>query len=346
MSGAFRFFLSILVVLAHLTEGISQLSHYGVFAVFGFYIISGYLITLILNKTYSFNFFQFSANRFLRLFPIYYLASALTIFVFYLIPDRSDFHSIWPESFTSIDKLSNLLIFPFAFYQETFRIVPPSWSVAVELVCYFMLWAFVARSRPIALVTFLVTILYHTISYLHGDTWDARYAPFYAALLPFSIGSLIHFYRDSIDRLASEKWKQLLSILSIAWLTNSILCGNNGGLGAQGFDKYYYLNLVFLSAICALITNSAADIKIKRAGKILGDLAYPIFLTHWIVAFAISHLINERRGIELFLISLPAIIALSYATAKLAEIFIEPIRDLVRPKANSAPSQEAKESPA
>ncbi|WP_448681068.1 acyltransferase family protein [Pseudomonas nicosulfuronedens] len=346
MSGIFRFILSLLVVMAHLTEGIYRLSHYGVFAVFGFYVISGYLITLILNKTYSFKLAPFSVNRFLRLFPIYYLVAAITLVIFRIIPGSHIFHPIWPESASMADKLANVLIFPFAFYEESFRVVPPTWSVAVELVCYFMLWAVIARSKLIATATCLAAVAYHAYSFAIGETWDVRYAPFYAAVLPFSLGALIHFHRKMLDNLLANKWKPILSTLAALWLLNAILCGENGGLGAQGFDKFFYINLLALTAICALITNSQIDARMKIAGKKLGDLAYPIFLTHWVVGFVMSKFIGESRGLELFFVSTPAIIALSYFLVKLADSIIEPIRDSVRPKGTRAEARGRSESPA
>lgn len=43
MLGILRFVLAAFVVISHLTEGIQFFSHWGVFAVFGFYLVSGYL---------------------------------------------------------------------------------------------------------------------------------------------------------------------------------------------------------------------------------------------------------------------------------------------------------------
>ena len=69
MLGIIRFLLASCVVAFHLT---GKLPFLGQFAVNFFYIISGFLITLILNKTYKFNVISFSANRFLRLYPTYF----------------------------------------------------------------------------------------------------------------------------------------------------------------------------------------------------------------------------------------------------------------------------------
>jgi len=52
--GAYRLLLAYCVVIEHVPDGYRALSHTGVFAVEGFYVLSGFLITKILNETYSF----------------------------------------------------------------------------------------------------------------------------------------------------------------------------------------------------------------------------------------------------------------------------------------------------
>lgn len=93
MLGMLRFFLAISVVATHLSEGRLFFHYWGAFAVFGFYLISGYLITRVLNDTYKFDFYTFASNRFLRLFPIYYFVAALTLAVILLVPGAKEYHS-------------------------------------------------------------------------------------------------------------------------------------------------------------------------------------------------------------------------------------------------------------
>ena len=71
MLEVYRFVLALFVVQAHIpwSGGSGPLSQH---AVFSFYVLSGFLMTLILNETYGFgagNCARFWANRMLRLYP-------------------------------------------------------------------------------------------------------------------------------------------------------------------------------------------------------------------------------------------------------------------------------------
>lgn len=67
--GTLRFVLAMCVVFFHLTYPLTR--HLGVLAVNFFYVVSGFLITFVLNESYRFQFGSFAVNRYLRLFPAY-----------------------------------------------------------------------------------------------------------------------------------------------------------------------------------------------------------------------------------------------------------------------------------
>ncbi|WP_395602442.1 acyltransferase family protein [Pseudomonas sp. A1230] len=332
MFGTLRFILAIFVVVAHLTETVKSVSHLGVFAVFGFYIVSGYLMTAVLNKTYKFDFKSFALNRFLRLFPVYYLVVFVTLIAFYLLPNAEAFHVVWYARDRLQDIAGNIAIFPFEFYDAYFRIVPPAWSVAVELVCYFLLWLFIARSKRTALISVGSAATYHVASLALGQEWSARYFPFYAAILPFSIGACIYYFNDKISSFPTSVIRQFFFTSTTLWIINLIVSGQVSGLGGEHFNLFFYTNLLLLVFMVAPLTTSAFDGQLKRSGKILGDLAYPVFLTHWVVAFIISSLFldGQHRGWSLFAASVLPVILISYAISRTADNLVEPMRDSVR----------------
>ena len=54
-------------------------AHFGFYAVRGFFVISGLMMTAALNEVYGFDGVRFWTNRALRLLPPYYLVCALTL---------------------------------------------------------------------------------------------------------------------------------------------------------------------------------------------------------------------------------------------------------------------------
>lgn len=332
MLGSLRLFLALSVVIAHLTDDVRFFSHWGVFAVFGFYLISGYLITTILHETYSFQFSKFAINRFLRLFPIYYILAIATAFIINLSGGASTFHPAWSIQTRWEDIFGNIFIIPFEFYDSSFRLIPPTWSVAVELVNYFLLWLIVARNRSLAVLTFLIATTYHIGSFMSGADWGRRYYPAYAALMPFSMGALIYFFRSTTSNPISRFGSPVTAISCAAWLINLALCGLTGGAGSKFFNFFFFANLgLFATFLYAALNSPSKSLKIKW-DKELGDLAYPVFLTHWIVGYVMSQyfLNGQRRGMTLFIASLIPIILVSYVLSKIADRLIEPLRSKVR----------------
>jgi peptidoglycan/LPS O-acetylase OafA/YrhL len=310
-----RFCLAWFVVAFHLT-GIEL----GKLAVYGFYLISGFLMTLILNETYLFQFKAFFINRVLRLFPIYYLVSILTIFVFSIFSNYVSYHLAWSSQIGAKEIVANFLIAPIELLPKhenmssaIFRIVPTSWSVAVELVCYFLLWLIVARNKWSACITLVAAIAYQIIvADLH---WGYRYFPVFAAMLPFSIGAAGYFiYKSFPKKYAHETLIISLTLWLIA-ITSDLAVA-------------WYLNLIAL--LLFMIASTHLDVSypnIKRIGKYLGELSYPIFLCHWVVGFVMSELLHRK---DVFYVSIIPILALSYLLSVLANGFIEPYRDKVR----------------
>ena len=338
--GHLRFFLSILVVFSHLAGlagSVGYLLHLGIFAVFGFYLLSGFLITRILNETYSFNFYQFALNRFLRIYPVYYVVAFASLLIVVLSPSSASFHPAWHVRHGVMDLLGNVLIFPFEFYAAQFRLSPSTWSVAVELIGYFLIWLAIGRSKRIALLICFLSALYHLVSACSGQDWSNRYFPTYAAVLPFSLGSAIYFFRSSISTIPQSVLRTGTILSLCLWIGNMILCASFSSLGGQSFDAYFYVNLILLLALVSFLSSTTFSSEFHQQGKMLGDLAYPIFLTHWIVGFVMSRLVfgDEKYGsvgFSLLAASLPPILLISIFLARVAEVVVEPLRNRVRGK--------------
>lgn len=344
MFGIFRFILSIFVVLNHLTP-IPEHTFFnkiGVYAVYGFFVLSGYLMTYILNHTYGKTIQgvgRYLINRFLRIYPTYYITVLLAVLCIASVgPDvAATYHGnlIYPESIR--DYLSNLLIFgliPLGLFPNSSRLVPPAWALDVELSFYIFIALFLGRNkrnatRGLVFSILLIPIL-QILQYLIPLSWT--YTFWGSALLPFSIGCCIYYYQDDFDYIKEIATHQIKSIivlvsLSILFILNyAIALSTNIVVNTIS----WYLNTVLMALIIIFLTyipkgKSTAN----ELDKYLGSLSYPIYLIHWHCGLLVSHFIfadKVSRGYQLLLLSLPLILSISHLLAIFLDRSIEKFR--------------------
>ncbi|WP_413733154.1 acyltransferase family protein [Sodalis sp. RH20] len=355
MLGIIRFFLASSVILFHLSAKFPDL---GLYAVNCFYVISGYLITLILNRTYKFEFAPFALNRFLRLFPTYWFASITSIVIIYFANNPTTFHPSYGLHFSFKEIISNIFMIPWAFVSDNiiispfqtfttpeflnfngymFRAVTSSWSVAVEIVCYFFLWLFVAKGPKRACLIIIVSSMYHWYSLHHNESTIATYSPFLAAMLPFSIGSLGYFISAFIEKIRPNIGKEFrhqiayLLIFIAAFLINWLIGWLEGKTLASLY--YYFNNVIALFAVISLHATKLPD-RFKNSGKFFGDMSYPIFLCQFffgLVAWSILGEPEKTRGWYIFFIGYSFSLLFGYISILLIDRPISKIRDKIRP---------------
>jgi peptidoglycan/LPS O-acetylase OafA/YrhL len=301
--GLLRFFLASCVVSFHLTERIPSI---GILAVNFFYVISGYLITMILNETYRFSASNFFANRFLRIYPAHYAVSLLSLLFFWGLPGAHSFHAVWGVPQWQ-DWVGNLLIFPWTVISPRFRIDPTTWSIAIELCCYFWLWLIVSRRPWIAVATIAIAILWQIRQFHFGVAAPMHYGPVSAAILPFSMGAASYFMacKMSINRLKRSASVSMQLAILLAVIVVFML---NWHLAAMYdpspfFGTFYYLNTVLACVAVVAFHGLRVDGAMGRVSSWCGDLSYPVFLSQWIAGFIAWHLMGTSapmRGWAIF----------------------------------------------
>ncbi len=355
MLGPLRFFLASCVIACHLTQLLPNL---GGLSLNFFYLISGYLITLVLNETYKFDFIRFTTNRFLRLYPTFY---ALTILALYLhiftigATGLSSFHMSWSGELQKWDFWGNALLFPWAiladnlvvvtpvnsfFYSDVlrYRLIPSAWSVGVEIICYGILWLFTARNLTLASVSFIAASLWHFWVFYSGTDIRLNYSPISAAMLPFSMGSIAYYLREKVKVSLPNSNIQQLTILIFIICAFSI----NWYISLNSHDllktPYYYLNNIIAFFAVFILHKSKPSNNLNYWCKWVGDLSYPMFLAHYLGAYIGWHILGTptyNRGIAIFIIGYFISIALSILVVLIVDKPINKIRDLVRPASST-----------
>src|ERR1700739_19998 len=132
MFGALRLLLAFLVVFSHLV-GSRYLQHFGFYALRGFYVLSGFLMTAGLNEIYRFDWRRFWASRLLRLLPLYYLVCLLTLIAVLWKPNEAAAYiGQWRGDLLWRDAITNLIMLPLLHPEPHYRLLPTTWSLAVE----------------------------------------------------------------------------------------------------------------------------------------------------------------------------------------------------------------------
>jgi peptidoglycan/LPS O-acetylase OafA/YrhL len=282
MLDVYRFILALCVLQAHLLAfGSGWLAWQ---AVFSFYVLSGFLMTLILNQDYGFEwsgFIRFVANRALRLLPIYYIVIGLTALYLMLVGPLDQINGAITLPQTTLDWVRNFSLLGLTGFAHNaeHRLAPTAWSLTVECVCYGLLAIYFAKSRARLLVMLAIGVAITAVQIISAfDQPDYAFRGHYrviqAGIIPFALGGLAYFLRQS-------------PLFAFSPGKVTVLCGlllaNFVGVYFSEFHRY-----VSAFYIVAVLNMALVPMLFSRAGtswwqKTLGGMAYPIFLSHWVI---------------------------------------------------------------
>lgn len=200
MFGTYRFILSFFVLLHHI--GYSKLMLIGVFAVEGFFILSGYHIALAYSINYSNRnkgTLRFYANRFLRIYPPYITVLSIALFIMFLLKNVAG-KNIFP--FTAFDILMNYLLvgLNYANAWNVHTVTTVYMILAVEVQFYFIFplifaWFVQKRAGLLAIVSIIWCLLVFFIN-------DRSFGYVYMSLLPqlfvFLLGINLYFNKSKL----------------------------------------------------------------------------------------------------------------------------------------------------
>ena len=182
----FRLFLAWSVLAFH--SNIFAIPFAGPIAVWCFFLISGFLVSNILYGCYAGRPGAFLQNRFLRIYPTYWAALAIGFIILAYDPiGYGEFvlDANIPLSYESF--INNLFIFGIL-PNASQTVVPPAWSLAIELHWYLLLFAGSFLSKKVVIAFLLANLLipFLIIFMWNGNIYGA------GAGFAFALGALAY----------------------------------------------------------------------------------------------------------------------------------------------------------
>lgn len=281
------------------------LGHYGVHL---FFLISGFVILMTAEKTNNISEFAFS--RFSRLFPAYWVAIAVTVVVYFVLPVPGGLDT----RHIVMRAIANLIMVENWFNIGTLDGV--YWTLQVEMLFYIVL-AILIRLHSVdkALPVMTSIVIWSLVDHLviPRDVW-----PFYQAIrrlafidvaFLFTLGILI--YR--LQRQTFNRRHALVVFLCLASPATANYFPNNP------------ISDTGISALLAVILYLASKEKIKALAwkplLFLGAISYSLYLIHHSLGQALLYY-ADRRGLDANA-ALAAVLVICTVLAYLMRVFVE-----------------------
>jgi peptidoglycan/LPS O-acetylase OafA/YrhL len=260
-------------------------------AVFGFYTLSGYLMTRVLHERYGFEWSgtaAFLANRVLRLWPAYLVVVLGTWLVLCFYPLNNFFFSFFlPRTLFETTTLLGILgqvSFDFLYLIPLPRLAPTSWSLSIEVFCYCLLAFYFAKTPKRLIVLALIGVAgilsssgycsVHPSPSYAAYCFQNRYGVLQAGFIPFAAGGLAYFYRPAMRSWLFRHWRWGLAAL----------LGCEALVALSLFASVTIGPFLGIAAMLALIVWDGGDRRPSPTLDFIGRASYHLFIAHMSIA--------------------------------------------------------------
>lgn len=316
--GIIRLLLAIAVIITHSETLFGLHMTGGRIAVQAFYIVSGFYMALVLEEKYlkiQNGYRLFISNRFLRLYPAYWVVLLFTVgvsiagglivgdyFKLSLYLQQNNLHwssyaylavsnaGIFGQDlalFTGFDS-SGVLHLMKNFRDSDprvheFLLIPQAWTISIELMFYLIAPFLVKLKSRMLFVLAVIAIALRIIAAMQGfdhDPWTHRFFPF--ELLFFIAGILSWRFYKKI-----ELWSSLRTAGLVGMILFPVMILFFRQLSFTGFDWIFYALLTLaLPGIFQITKNNKLD-------RYLGEYSYPIYIAHLTMLFIATKIIGK-----------------------------------------------------
>jgi peptidoglycan/LPS O-acetylase OafA/YrhL len=335
-----RFFLAFNVVIFHLWNAAAPGA--GPVAVLGFFFISGFLITQIVQEVYAMptRSWAFLLNRALRIYPQYLIALGLGLASIHFYPavaSHINSYLRWPAN--AAEWLPQIAIF--GLKESNVRVLPATWTLGTELYFYLLIGLVTARSRRASVALCLLSLPVGALCAMNLLPFDFYGSPIGNGFV-FSLGSVAYFYRRAVRVRPFIFWLSGAAYLVHVYLVPA--------LEQSDVDKGNLAGslLPFALILLYLVEHQIRRPWLANLSNVLGKIAYPMFLLHWVVCVVVSAWLfhglassdmhSGWQGAEYFAAMFAGVLACSLVFYLLIDQPVERYRQTVRRRARLAPA--------
>ena len=271
--GAYRLLLAMLVAISHMGVTVAGFNP-GVIAVVSFLIISGFVMTSLIERNYSApeQIRLFYLDRVLRLYPqfvFYFVVSCVVIY--FLLPGTPQ-----AAALTAKNIIASLAMVPLGFYMYGItvpEILPPAWSLGLEM-CFYLLIPFllIYKCRGLAFAASVAVFVVACLGAINTDVYGYRLLP--GVLFIFLCGSYLYKARTKGLMIAAG------TTVMAALLLLAIVAGF---IERRPFNAEVTAGIVLgVPAVLFL-----SKLKYHRVDEFFGNISYGVFLNHFVVMYAL-----------------------------------------------------------
>lgn len=346
---------AIIVVFFHLAEPLAtshvdNVVNHGYLAVDFFFLLSGFVIGYAYDDRWNkLTFGGFMRRRIERLQPLVILGMTLGGLTFYFTDS-----TIWPNIHdVPVWKLIvvmmigwTVLPIPLSMdirgWEEMHPLNSVGWSLFFEYIANILYAIGLRKLSNKALTVFVVlaagVLLHYAVTSPDGDVtggWTLNFKHMRVGLtrtiFPFFAGLLL----ARVTRPTQIKNAFLWCSLLVAAVLLMPRIGGAEHFWANGLYEAFCIIIVF-PLIVYIGASGVVDGKVEqKICKFLGDLSYPLYMTHYVLVYFYVAWISNNKGITLMgalptaLLTFGGAILLAYASLKLYD---EPVRKWLRKK--------------
>ena len=285
----------------------------GHISVMAFFVLSGYVITWVMNNKYPSNGIgarAFLMGRFIRIYPLYWTIITILVVILWLTTAPGEAR---PQ--LELPRLiGDYLLIPYGiigffwfFNRFAYGMIDvPAWTLSYDMIFYLVAPWVVLRKGVLLAIIVLELIYVGVVAQLgpqHFDGWhEAYFTTGHATLLAFAVGALAYYYRQ----VEIPVWAFLLAMFGLLYFA---------------FAPYGLTNL-YLNHVLVIAVATVLVVALKRRSpldNLFSELTYSTYLLHLPVHEALLWLGVSHAGI----IALVMTYVLSFATVKYFEAPLE-----------------------